>query len=49
MMGRDCISDNERHKIVMRIELWWRNNYQQAKRIIEKGESKIEELPHLTL
>jgi len=45
MMSRDCISDNERDKIVMRIELGWRNDYQQAKRIIEKGEPKIDKLP----
>lgn len=43
MMGRDCISDNERDKIIMSIELWWRNDYQQAERIIEKG--KIDKLP----
>jgi len=45
MMGRECISDNDRDKIIMRIELWWRNDYQQAKRIIEKEESKIDNLP----
>jgi hypothetical protein len=44
-MGRVCISDNERDKIIMRTELWWRNDYQQAKRIIEKGESKLDKLP----
>jgi hypothetical protein len=45
MKGRDCISDNERDKIIMCTELWWRNVYQQAKWIIEKGESKIGKLP----
>ena len=45
MMGRDCISDSERDKVIMCTELWWRNVYQQAKWIIEKGESKIDKLP----
>jgi hypothetical protein len=44
-MGRDCISDYERDKIVMRTELWWRNVYQQVKWFLEKGESKIDQLP----
>jgi hypothetical protein len=44
-VGRDCISDRERDKLVMRTELWWRNVYKEAKSFFETGESKIDKLP----